>query len=77
MKTKILIEDNHVSITFSPETDIERMCIQDLGDEISVSHRHQDIVLKRRHDKVRRVSDVEEEVIHPVESRLQAVPDPD
>jgi len=69
MKTKILIEDNHVSITFSPETDLERMCIQDLGDDISVSHSHKDIVLRRRHAKVRRISDMEPE------APLQAVPD--
>lgn len=69
MKTKILIEDNHVSITFSPETELERMCVQDLGDDISVSHCHKDIVLRRRHDKVRRISDVE------LEAPLQAVPD--
>ena len=61
MKTKILIEDNDVSITFSPETDLERMCLADLGDEISVSHRHKDIVLRRRHDKVRRLCDLEPE----------------
>ena len=68
MKTKILIEDNNVSITFSPETDLERMCLADLGDEISVSHRHKDIVLRRRHDKVRRISDLE-----PEPAALQAV----
>lgn len=61
MKTKILIEDNEVTITFSPETDVERMCMLELGDEISVSHRHKDIVLKKRHDKVRRISDLEPE----------------
>jgi len=61
MKTKILIEDNDVTITFSPETDLERMCVLELGDEISVSHRHKDIVLKKRHDKVRRLSDLEPE----------------
>ena len=61
MKTKILVEDNEVTITFSPETDLERMCMLELGDEISVSHRHKDIVLKKRHDKIRRISDVEPE----------------
>lgn len=71
MKTKILIEDNSVSITFSPETDLERMCLNDLGDDISVSHRHKDIVLRRRHDKVRRFADLEQD------PPLQAVPDPE
>ncbi len=61
MKTKILIDNNDVTITFSPETDLERMCLLELGDEISVSHRHKDIVLKKRHDKIRRISDVDAE----------------
>ena len=61
MKTKILIEDNDVTITFSPETDLERMCVLELGDEISVSHRHKDIVLKKRHDRIRRISDLDPE----------------
>lgn len=61
MKTKILIENNNVSMTFSPETDLERMCLADLGDEISVSHCHKDIVLRRRHDKVRKINDIEKE----------------
>ncbi|MGD8418133.1 MAG: hypothetical protein PVH91_13830 [Pseudomonadales bacterium] len=61
MKTKILIEDNDVTMTFSPETDLERMCLMELGDEISVSHRHRDIVLRRRHDRVRRISDIDPE----------------
>jgi len=67
MKTKIVIEDNNVSVTFSPETDLERMCLSDLGDDISVSHRHKDIVLRRRHEKVRKISDLG------MESTIQAV----
>lgn len=67
MKTKILIEDNNVSVTFSPETELERMCLADLGDDISVSHCHKDIVLRRRHSKVRKISDLD------VEPSLQAV----
>ena len=33
MKTKIHIEDNDGRITFSPETELDRLCILDLGDE--------------------------------------------
>jgi hypothetical protein len=61
MKTKIHIEDNDVRITFSPESELERLCILDLGDDISVSHCHKDIVLKKRHNNVRRIEEVEPE----------------
>lgn len=58
MKTKIAIEENEVSITFVPENEVERMCIVELGDEISVSHRHKNIVLRKRHNNVRKISDL-------------------
>ena len=70
MKTRILIEDGDVTITFSPETDLERMCLVELGDEISVSHRHKDIVLRKRHDKIRRISDLEPEPVIKSSPRL-------
>jgi hypothetical protein len=60
MKTKIHIEDNDVRITFSPETEIERLCILDLGDDISVSHCHKDLVLKKRRNNVRRLENHED-----------------
>ena len=71
MKTKIHIEDNEVRITFSPETEIERLCILDLGDDIGVSHCHKDLVLKRRRSNVRRIEDIEPEP----ESKPQAAPE--
>ena len=58
MKTKIEVEDNEVSITFVPETEVERLSIVELGDEISVSHRHKSIVLRKRHNNVRKISDL-------------------
>lgn len=72
MKTKILIEDNDVRITFSPETELERLCILDLGDDISVSHCHKDIVLKKRHNNIRRIEDVEPDVETPEDELAQA-----
>jgi len=60
MKTKIHIEDNDVRITFSPENEIERLCILDLGDDISVSHCHKDLVLKKRRSNVRRLENLED-----------------
>jgi len=71
MKTKIHIEDNEVRITFAPETEIERLCILDLGDDISVSHCHKDLVLKRRRSNVRRIEDVDPEP----ELKPKAVPE--
>ena len=70
MKTKIHIEDNEVRITFAPETEIERLCIVDLGDDISVSHCHKDLVLKRRRSNVRRIEDIDPEP----ESKPQPAP---
>ena len=58
VKTKIEIEENEVSITFVPETEVERLCIVELGDEISVSHRHKHLVLRRRHNNIRKISDL-------------------
>jgi hypothetical protein len=71
MKTRILIEENDVRITFSPETELERLCIRDLGDDISVSHSHKDIVLKRRHSNVRRIDDAEPKLDTPNEELAQ------
>jgi len=62
MKTKILIEDNDVRITFSPENELERLCILDLGDDISGSHCHKDIVLRKRHNNIRRIETKEPDI---------------
>ncbi|HEY5681115.1 MAG TPA: hypothetical protein VIS55_13685 [Pseudomonadales bacterium] len=59
MRTRVQIEDGDVSITFEPESEVERLCITELGDEISVSRSHKNIVLRRRRDNVRKISDLE------------------
>jgi hypothetical protein len=48
MKTTITIEDGQVRLVLSPETEIEKMTMRDLGDEISVSRCHQNMVLRPR-----------------------------
>ena len=55
MKSTILIEDGDVKVSFTPESDLERIALNDLGDDISVSHSHQSIVLRRRRAEVRRI----------------------
>jgi hypothetical protein len=58
MKTTITIQDGDVSITFTPERDIERLVLSELGDEVSVSRSHQSLVLKpRRAANVRKIAD--------------------
>ena len=71
MKTKIHIEDNDVRITFSPETEIERLCILDLGDDISVSHCHKDLVLKKRHNNVRKLENLEDLEVLDAEAEVE------
>ena len=58
VKTKIAIEENEITITLLPETEVERLCIVELGDDISVSHAHKNIVLRRRRTDVRKISDI-------------------
>ena len=49
MKTTIIIEDSEVRISFTPESEIERIALSELGDDVSVSRSHQNLVLRRRH----------------------------
>ena len=55
MKTKITVEDGDVRITFTPEGEIERLALCELGDNVSVSRSHQNLVLRRRGEHVRGV----------------------
>jgi hypothetical protein len=57
MKTTISIEGSSVKISFSPETDLEKMCLRELGEEVSVSRCHQDLVLRQRRGTVRNIVD--------------------
>lgn len=57
MKTTITIEDHTVKITFTPENDLEKLCVRELGDDIGFSRSHQSLVLRQRKAAVRRVVD--------------------
>ena len=59
MKTTITIQDGQVRLSLSPETDIEKLTIRELGDDISVSRSHEGIVLRPRAKahNVRRIND--------------------
>jgi len=59
MKTTITIEDGQVLLSLRPETDIEKMAVRELGDEIGFSRCHQSIVLRPRAKahNVRHISD--------------------
>ena len=57
MKSIITIQDGHISVSFTPETDLERLSLAELGDEVSVSRAHQSIVLKPRRASVLKLSD--------------------
>jgi hypothetical protein len=58
MKTTITIQDGDIRITFTPERDLERLSLAELGDEVSVSRSHQAIVLRpRRATNVRKIAD--------------------
>ena len=59
MKTTITIEDGQVLLSLRPETDIEKMAVRELGDEIGFSRCHQSIVIRPRAKahNVRHISD--------------------
>lgn len=64
MKTTITIQDGQVRLSLSPETDIEKLTIRELGDDISVSRSHEGIVLRPRAkaQNVRKINDLVPEV---------------
>jgi len=57
MKTTITIEDHTVKITFTPENDLEKLCVRELGDDIGFSRSHQSLVLRQRKAAVRQLID--------------------
>jgi hypothetical protein len=58
MKAIITVQDGDVRVTFTPESEIERLSLMELGDDVSVSRSHQSIVLKpRRATNVRKITD--------------------
>lgn len=60
MKTTITIEHNDIKIAFAPENELERLSLQELGDDISISRSHQSLVLRPRRTPVRRIAEVGE-----------------
>jgi hypothetical protein len=66
MKTIITIQDGDVRLQLTPETDIEKMTMRELGDEISVSRSYENMVLRpRRTQNVRKISERHTEVEAP------------
>jgi hypothetical protein len=58
MKTTITIQDGDIRIAFTPERELERLSLAELGDEVSVSRSHHAIVLRpRRATNVRKIAD--------------------
>jgi hypothetical protein len=55
MKTTITIEHNDIKISFAPESELERLALVELGDDISISRSHQSLVLRPRRNPVRRI----------------------
>ena len=58
MKTIITIQDGDVRLQLTPETDIEKLTMRELGDEISVSRSYENMVLRpRRATNVRKIGE--------------------
>jgi hypothetical protein len=58
MKTIITIQDGDVRLQLTPETDIEKLTMRELGDEVSVSRSYENMVLRpRRALNVRKISE--------------------
>ena len=58
MKTSITIDGNDIKIAFAPESDIERLSLSELGDDVSISRSHQSLVLRRRSAQIRKIGEV-------------------
>ena len=67
MKTTITIEDHNVKFTFTPENDLEKLCLRELGDDIGFSRSHQSLVLRQRKSPVRRVVDQDSQMLPELE----------
>jgi len=57
MKIKITIEGADVKLALTPDSELEKLVIQELGDDISTSRSHQSLVLRRRANQVRTITD--------------------
>jgi len=66
MKTTITINDGDIRLSLTPETDIEKLTMRELGDEVSVSRSYENMVLRpRRALNVRKISERLSEVEAP------------
>ena len=57
MKSTITIQGSQISVSFAPETELERLSLAELGDDVSVSRAHQCIVLKPRRANILKFSE--------------------
>jgi hypothetical protein len=57
MKIKITIEGADVKLALTPDSELEKLVIQELGDDVSISRSHQSLVLRRRANQVRTITD--------------------
>ena len=63
MKTIITIDNNDLRLELVPESDLDRMLIRELGDDIGISRCHQSVVLRRRGGPVKMLEPVELESV--------------
>ncbi len=57
MKIKITIEGSDTKLFLTPDSELEKLVIQELGDDIGISRSHQSLVLRRRANHVRTIED--------------------
>jgi hypothetical protein len=59
MKIKISIEGTDIKLALDPDSELEKLVLHELGDNISFSRSHQMLVLRRRanHAHVRTIED--------------------
>jgi len=59
MKIKISIEGTDIKLALDPDSELEKLVLHELGDNISFSRSHQMLVLRRRanHVHVRTIED--------------------
>lgn len=57
MKIKISIEGTDIKLALDPDSELEKLVLHELGDNISFSRSHQMLVLRRRANHVRTIED--------------------
>jgi len=57
MKIKISIEGTDIKLALDPDSELEKLVLHELGDDISISRSHQMLVLRRRSNHVRTIED--------------------